>query len=172
MRWQLALDDAMHRRFHPTLSVLWVLPAHLTVAKRVLWAGSIKANRTVQFTTDLPGGEPIVHVLNQSTEAVDRIYWAFSSQPPTRKIDVDGTAADWPQMPHYQVSTPDVLNTCDISDAFKCNSLPRYDPSARTQISCRTLQQLNENWLICLKHLCTPICLLISRMNSSALSGM
>ena len=58
---------------------------------------SIKASREVHFTTDLPGGQPTVHVLNQSTEAVDRIYWAFSSQPPTMPIDVDGSAAEWTQ---------------------------------------------------------------------------
>ena len=45
---------------------------------------SIKANTTVRFTNDLPGGKPIVHVLNQSTEVVDRIYWAFTSA--TEKI--------------------------------------------------------------------------------------
>ena len=58
---------------------------------------SIKASKEVHFTTDLPGGQPTVHVLHQSTEAVDRIYWAFSNQPPIVPIDVDGSAAEWSQ---------------------------------------------------------------------------
>ena len=71
---------------------------------------SIKANRAVHFSTDLPGGQPTVHVLNQSTEAVDRIYWAFSSQPPTVPIDVDGPPADWPQSATFS-SLPDLAET-------------------------------------------------------------
>ena len=71
---------------------------------------SIKANRAVHFSTDLPGDQPTVHVLNQSTEAVDRIYWAFSSQPPTVPIDVDGPPADWPQSATFS-SLPDLAET-------------------------------------------------------------
>ena len=55
---------------------------------------SVKASREVHFATDLPGGQPTVHVLNQSTEAVDRIYWDFSSQPPTVPIDADGSTTE------------------------------------------------------------------------------
>ena len=59
---------------------------------------SIRASRTASFATDLPGGQATVHVLNQSTEALDRICWAFSCQPPTGPtgpIDFDGTATGW-----------------------------------------------------------------------------
>jgi hypothetical protein len=41
---------------------------------------------------------------------VDRIYWAFSSQPPTVPIDVDGPPADWPQSATFS-SLPDLAET-------------------------------------------------------------
>jgi hypothetical protein len=41
---------------------------------------------------------------------VDRIYWAFSSQPPTVPIDVDGPPTDWPQNATFS-SLPDLAET-------------------------------------------------------------
>ena len=81
---------------------------------------SIKASITVSFATDLPSGQPTVHVLNQSTEALDRIYWAFSCQPPTGPIDSDGTATDRSQnatLPSLPDSTAAGRELADLSEA-------------------------------------------------------
>ena len=61
-----------------------------------------KADRTVHFSAVMPDSQPTVYESLPTSELADKVYWAFSSIPPTEPVQY-GKNADWWEAADYIV---------------------------------------------------------------------
>ena len=61
-----------------------------------------KADRTVHFSVVMPDSQPTVYESLPTSELADKVYWAFSTMPPTQPVQY-GKNADWWEAADYIV---------------------------------------------------------------------